>query len=124
MTNLNAYEIAQGFIDATPEGALNLFNALGSLMSHAKFPEIIVESVTDDGETYLGARCPHCKMLFAEDTLIAVDWGTRWSYSGEVNADEKYHLMDYGDAIEAGALHYQCGNCDRPITLPQGWTEN
>lgn len=106
-----------------PTSALALFHRLADALPSAEFPEIIVESVTDDGETFMGARCPYCKTLLSDDGVTVIDWGTRETVSDDVNAEVLTFSVDYGNRIEAKFLHYQTTCCERPVTLP-GWTED
>lgn len=69
--------------DAEGEDLLNEWYALATKIQHHQFPPLVVEEVTDDGETFIAVRCPHCGLIVSEgEELVSVDWTTRYTRSG------------------------------------------
>jgi hypothetical protein len=49
-------------------------------IERATFPELVVETLTDDGGTYEAVRCPVCGLLVNDsEDLYAVDVSLRWT---------------------------------------------
>ena len=87
--------------------------------------ELIVESVTDDGETFTGVRCPVCKELLSDsDSVYAVDSAIRWS---PISFDEEHFRLEIspGDC-EFGAtdryIHHS-GDGEEHVYTATGWEE-
>lgn len=89
------------------------------------FPRLIVEKVEDDGEVYMGLRCPRCGALVDYDNLASVDQSTRWNYADMPDDDSFDHeRLFFGSADhEAGETLYYLHNDSHAVSLPEGWTE-
>ncbi len=114
--------------DTIPED--DLIAQIGELFEKiraAEFPELTVEEVTDDGETFTALRCPRCDRLVDADDLYAVDFAERWTSADDVDIDSAIdyreirfsfdELGEFGDTI-----YYR--HDDHPVNLPDGWTES
>ncbi len=106
-----------------PTEMLAIWYEIAAALPSAPFPVLIVEPVTDDGETFMGARCPYCHGLLGDDGITVIDWAAEGTESDDVNADEEYHSMSYDHEPEMETLHYETSCCSRPVSLPDGWTE-
>lgn len=115
----------QGFMNHSPETLVEIFDEVAEALSKAKFPEVIEEGITDDGETYQVARCPHCKNVIDDGGVTVVDWGTRESGSDQVDAEAEhpFYSISYGDPIHADTLYVKHTECGKPISLT-GWRED
>lgn len=91
------------------------------------FPRLVVERVTDDGETFDALRCPRCGSLVdAQDDLYAIDVSIRANSTSDIGDDTFEHhrvSFDAGDYSDYGeTMNYLHG--DHPVSLPEGFTED
>jgi uncharacterized C2H2 Zn-finger protein len=94
-----------------------------------RFPELLVEEVTDDGETFMALRCPRCRdLVTGEDELKAVSpaehWAYAWEPTGDVVFDSQEITFERGDNPDLEETLYYQHNDDHAVSLPDGWTEN
>lgn len=113
-----------------PVSVWDLYHDLEDVARAGAYPavELINHPETEDGEEHWGFRCPHCGVDLDNynASLRAVDVAERWTSAEEL---EDAHLENrtvyfwydgYGDYEGLG---YLCDNCFKPVTLPEGWTE-
>lgn len=106
-----------------------LIERLGALYKEiraAQFPRLMVETVTDDGETFEALRCPRCQGLVDADDLYAVSPAESWDHAYDVDSDaaiENRTVTFYapGGAEWGDTLYYL--HHDHAVTLPEGWQE-
>lgn len=117
-------EAAAALIAASPEIALAAFYALSEKISELKFPELLVEDVDDDGDTFKALRCPRCRQIVSEgDGFSEVDLAIRWNPSMGISEEEFVHnqvLISTSDS-NFETLHYRCDQCGEAVSLPEGW---
>lgn len=114
-------------IDIHPiDTMIERYEALAAEITATVAPRLVVEEVTDDGETYMGLRCPRCGTLADEDNLAAVDQSTRWNYADAPDDDSFDHqrLTFNGADDEHGETLYYLHNDSHAVSLPDGWTED
>lgn len=108
-----------------PDVLIRKWEALADEIRAAEFPRLVVEEVTDDGETFVGLRCPRCGTLADYDNLAAVDQSVRWNYADTPDDDSFDHerlFFSQGDGEYSETLYY-LHNDDHAVSLPEGWTE-
>lgn len=112
---------AGSLIEKNPEAALALFMALGRSLGEAQYKPLKLVTVRDDGETFRGVRCPHCKTLLDAEDLTAVDWSTHMTVPDDMDADDGSitirRYVDVDDEAEHTPLSFTAGCCDRPVSL-------
>lgn len=115
-------------IDPAGQDLIEEFYALAQRITAHQFPAVTEGETTDDGETFKVLRCPHCEAILSEgETLVAVDWSTRWTYAEPVydtDFDHRSIEFSYDDAGEFDGLHYMCEGCGNAVSLPEGWSES
>lgn len=92
-----------------------------------EFPALAEAEVTDDGETYQALRCPWCgAVLTGEEDIAAVDQAERWTRSDWIGDEDfqRHQLpISFDDRGEFGdTLYYKTECCEKPVSLPEGWT--
>lgn len=114
-------------VDIHPIDALiDRYYALAEEIRNTEAPRLIVEEVTDDGETFTALRCPRCGTLAGYDNLAAVDQSTRWNYADAPDDDSFDHERLFFDGRERGdygSTLYYLHNDDHAVSLPDGWME-
>lgn len=117
--------IADGIVaDCSDAELLQVWYALAGRIAGHKFAQLVPATIEDDGETYEGLRCPHCESeASGYDGVTVVDWSIRHTYSDEANMETRELCVDYDGTEDYEALHYACGSCGAPVSLPDGWTE-
>ena len=103
----------------------DLIEEIGALfdkISLYEFPELEVETVTDDGETYEALRCPRCGSLVAEDDLYAVDFAERWTAASDISTDNREVIFHFDEMGEFDSSVYYRHD-DHAVNLPTNWTE-
>jgi len=127
---------------ADPEAARTLFQQFEGIVRAAKYPQLIVETRNDPDEceghesvagqhmgesTYCDGACNPVKVLLDPYTLketgvIAEDIAIRWTYDEEPDVEDSVVQFDYygGDFED---LAYLSTATERPVRLPDGWTE-
>ena len=108
---------------------VELHKAVEKQLPLADYPQLVVETVTDDGETFQAVRCPVCKSIVSEgfSGLHAVDTALRWT---EPEFDMDHDEVDlYGeddDAPWGETLYYwhEAYPKGHAVSLPEGWREN
>jgi hypothetical protein len=115
----SANDKAQALVKRGPEAALALFLALGESLGAAEFKPLRLVNVRDDGETYRGVRCPHCKTLIDESDLTAVDWSIYNTQVDDLDADDGSITIrrSYDDDSGYAPLYFTAECCDRPVSL-------
>ena len=91
----------------------------------AAAPELLIETVTDDGETYEALRCPVCQTLVTDSgELRAVDVSTRWS-SAEPDMENCQMDVTAGDHDYGSTLYYLHWTGEaHAVVPPSGWSED
>lgn len=95
----------------------------------AVFPALVVEEVTDDGETFMALRCPRCDGIVSDAGLVAVSPAESWDYSEEIDDDafDRHRVtfvQDERPNLEE-TLYYMHGDLPgHAVSLPDGWTED
>lgn len=90
-----------------------------------KCPELVEETVTDDGETYQALRCPTCGHLVDDgDEFYAVDVSERWSRA-EPDHERVELDISQGDDDYSETLYYlhDSGSQPHPVIPPNAWSE-
>jgi hypothetical protein len=92
------------------------------------FPRLRIAAITDDGEHYMGLRCPHCQVdVNSGEHLVSVDVAFRGTISETMSDDELIDAVpvhfEYESGAEFNGLHYRCDSCNNGVRLPEGWTE-
>ena len=92
----------------------------------ATFPALVVEQVTDDGETYTALRCPRCGRLIARGDLRAVSPAESWDYNEQIDGD--IPMVSFGQPdnpdLEETLYITHGDNPGHGVSLPDGWTED
>lgn len=107
-----------------PEGESILktyYEAYSAIQEHT-WPELTIETVVDDGETWRQPRCPWCEHLVEEDSLRLIDSAERsntieWELTDEGTMAEVMVFADDQEEFETLLITHECGN---PVTLPEG----
>lgn len=107
-------------------GLIDLFGKIEKAITDREFPALVVETVTDDGETYEAVRCPVCGSLVSDaGDIYAVDLAHRWS---PIEFDVEHDDADVsGGDTEVGVTLYYWHDTHpkgHAVSLPEGWTEN
>ena len=111
---------AKSLIERNPEVALALFMALGKSLGEAQYKPLKLVNVRDDGETFRGVRCPHCRTLLESEDLTAVDWSTKTTAVDDMDADDSSITIRRHDSdpeSERTPLSFVTDCCDRPVSL-------
>lgn len=105
-----------------------LWQQLEAKIETASFPQLTVEEVTDDGETWTALRCPTCGSLVDDNSVYAVDTDVRWSPVGVDDADFDHETVEvYGGDTEYGSTLFYWhdatweGSPRHAVALPDGW---
>lgn len=109
-----------------PDLALRFRDRVTSIVRNTEYPALVVEEITDDGETYDGMRCPWCGTDVANaDELVALDENDRITTFAADDFDwERHSVTTIYDGIgQFDGLAYVHIECYRPVSLPDGWTE-
>lgn len=110
-----------------PDLALRVRDRVTTLVRDTEYPCLVVEQITDDGETYEGMRCPWCGTDVANaDELVALDENDRITTFTADDFDWEHHSVStiYDQPGEFDGLAYVHIECYRPVSLPNGWTEH
>ena len=107
----------------TGDGLIARIAELQSIVREYKFPELQIETVTDDGETYEALRCPRCGNLATEDDLYAVDTTDRWNGCGDIDVDNRDISFSSDGSGEFGETLYYLHN-EHAVSLPDGYRES
>lgn len=114
------------FFTEYPDLAVRFRDGVTNLVRNTEYPSLIVEAVTDDGETYEGMRCPWCGTDVANaEELAAVDENdrhTRFSVD-EFDWERRTITTVYDDSGEFDGITYLHLDCYRPVSLPDDWRE-
>lgn len=114
-------------LDITNMTAADMLAAMTALQQsiRGKCPELVEETVTDDGETYQALRCPTCGHLVDDGAAFyAVDVSERWN-SAEPDHDGQEIDVSNGDDDYGSTLYYlhDAGDQPHPVVPPMGWRE-
>lgn len=101
---------------------VRLAGDLEHYIASATFPELVVETVTDDGETFEALRCPVCDGLVDAWELSAVDTSERWSPASDISTDNREVLVHFDERGEFGDTLYYLHGENHAVQLPEGWT--
>ena len=106
---------------------VELHKAVEKQLPLADYPQLVVETVTEDGETFQAVRCPVCDSIVSHggEGLYAVDNALRWT-SAEFDlehedVDLNGENSNYGDTLYYWHATYSEGHA---VSLPEGWTED
>ena len=102
------------------------FIALPDRIRAIEFPALYLDAVTDDGETFVGLRCPRCGQLVDDDSLTAVDMDLRHAeMDGDVwtAIDEQTFTFSAERGDYESTIYYR-HNDDHAVALPEGWGED
>lgn len=92
-----------------------------------RFPELVGEEVTDDGETFMALRCPRCGHLVTADSLSAISPAEHWAYADDVDSDDAFDYQRItfyvGESPDLDETLYYQHNDDHAVNLPDGWKE-
>ncbi|WIB72627.1 hypothetical protein [Curtobacterium sp. MCBD17_026] len=116
----------RALIDSHPDLALTIRETITEYVRDADYPGLVPVQITDDGETYAGVRCPWCGTdVENAEALAALDEGDRTTETGAEWFDHDHRRVefDYSSHADYHGLCYVCTACDRPVSLPAGWTE-
>jgi len=125
-----------------PDAAHTLFQEFEGIVRAAEYPQLIVETRNDPDaceghESTDGAHmgesvtcdgaCNPTKVLLdpytSEETgVIAVDIATRWTYDEDPDVEDGIVQFEY-DGGDFDGLVYLSTATERPVRLPDGWTE-
>lgn len=114
-------------IDTEAMSAQQMIDAIATLQQQiwGRCPELVVERVTDDRETYDALRCPTCGYL-VDDTedLSAVDVSERWN-TALPDQEARELSISRGDDDYSETLYYlhDGGDGPHPVVPPTDWTE-
>jgi len=108
--------------DGSPELAYFTLLALLDLVPKLTMPALTVSSDDDpDDDPVTVLVCPHCGIRTRE--ITAVDGSIRHTSSAEMDGDNLTVTFDYGRSEDYDGVVYACLNCERPVSLPEGWAE-
>lgn len=113
-------------IDKHPDLALTIREQVTEHVRNADYPALVPVQITDDGETYAGVRCPWCSTdVENAEALGALDENDRITTTGADWFDHDHQRIEfnYDGSGQFDGLCYVCTYCDRPVSLPDGWTE-
>jgi hypothetical protein len=112
---------------AFPGIALTFRDQVTAIVRDTSHPPLRVEQITDDGETYQGMRCPWCGTDIANaEELAALDENDRVTTLTADDFDWERHCIEtvYDQSGEFTGLAYVHVESDRPVSLPDAWTEH
>jgi len=112
------------------ERTLKLLDRAVDRISEFKFPELRAnipdpaefDDDDDEDEQFVTFTCPWCEADIDETSLIHVDGTTRKTYGMEWDSSEDRTVVfdyDEGETDQWQGLYLTCGNCTKPVSLPE-----
>ena len=118
-------------VESVPQDALiEAYDRAQSELREASesFPRLVVDTVTDDGETYMALRCPRCGLTVDDGELYAISPAEHWGPNDYVDDNAFDHQIVTFDSSERPdleeTLYYMHGDNGHAVSLPDGWTED
>lgn len=111
------------------ERTLKLLDRAVDRISEFKFPELRAnipdpDDFDDDDDfddQFTTFTCPWCESDIDETEIVSVDGTTRRTNGNEFDStDDRTIMFDYdsGDSESWTGLYLACGNCRKPVSLP------
>lgn len=113
-------------LDITNMTADEMLTAITSLQQSiwGKCPELVEETVTDDGETYQALRCPTCGTLVDDsEAFWGVDVSERWSAARPDHERQELDMSDGDDDYDSTLYYLHGDDQPHPVVPPMGWRE-